>query len=89
MKFLPTPQQQNLIVDMVHAGMSSERIATALGISPGVFTAWVSRLDAARALDPVAVEDLLHPMPPVTVQPPPAERDPRIVAERMFATAAE
>jgi hypothetical protein len=85
----PTLRQLELIADM--SSMSSERIAAALGISPGVFTAWVSRLEAARALDPEAVDRLLYPPKPVAVPPPqqPPPRDPRIVADRIFAAAAE
>jgi hypothetical protein len=71
--------------------MSAERIASALGITTGVYTAWVYRLMAARALDPQAVEQLLYPPKPVAVQPPPPSppprRDPRIIAERVFEAA--
>jgi transposase-like protein len=83
----PTLRQQEMIADMANGGMSSERIAAAVGISHGVYTSWVSRLMAARALDPEAVDDLLYPPKPVPVQPPPAQRDPRIVAERIFEAA--
>jgi hypothetical protein len=88
MEFKPTPQQQEMIADMTSGGMAPERIALALGITHGVYTAWVSRLSAARALEPQAVELLLYPPPPVPVAvPPPPPRDPRILAERMFAAA--
>jgi hypothetical protein len=85
--FKPTLRQLEIIADM--SSMPSERIAAALGISLELFTGWVSRLEAVRALDPEAVDRLLYPPPPVAVQPPRREppRDPRIVAERMFATA--
>jgi transposase-like protein len=87
MKFKPTRQQQELIADMTNGGMASKRIASALGILPEVYTLWVSRLAAARALDPQAVEYLLYPPPPVIIQPVPPQRDPRIVAERIFEAA--
>jgi hypothetical protein len=82
----PTLSQLETIDDMAHAGMAAERIAAALGIPHAVFTAWVSRLAAARALGPEAVEDLLYPPRPAAVQPPTQPRDPRIVAERIFET---
>jgi hypothetical protein len=86
--FKPTLRQLETIADM--SSMPSERIAAALGISPDVFTGWVSRLAAANALDPEAAERLMYPPTPVAVQPPrPPRHDPRIIAERMFATAAE
>jgi hypothetical protein len=86
--FKPTLRQLETVADMAGGGMSSERIASALGIPPGVFTSWCSQLAAARALDPEAVELLLYPPLPRAVQPPPPPpRDPRIVAERIFATA--
>jgi transposase-like protein len=85
----PTLRQQEMIADMSLGGMSSERIASALGISPEVFTAWGSRLRAARALDPQAVDRLLYPPKPVAVQPPPPQREPRIVAERIFEEFSE
>jgi hypothetical protein len=69
------------------SSMASERIAEALGIPLTVFTAWIFRLVAARALDPQAVDRLLYPPNPVAVQPPPPRRDPRILAERMFEAA--
>jgi hypothetical protein len=86
--FKPILSQLELIADMAGGGMPSERIAAAVGISHEVFTAWVSRLAAAAALDPQAVELLLYPPRPVAVQPsPPPPRDPRILAERFFETA--
>ena len=42
-----------------HGGLSGERIASALGIPHGVYTAWVSRLVVVRELDPQAVDLLL------------------------------
>jgi hypothetical protein len=87
--FKPTLRQLETIADMAAGGMSFERIAAALGIVPSVFTAWVSRLDAVRALDDTAVEMLLYPPRPRAVPQPTPPHDPRIVAERMFATAAE
>jgi hypothetical protein len=84
----PTLRELETIADMSSGGMSSERIASALGIPPEVFTAWVSRLMAASALDPQAVDRLLYPPKPVAAQPPPpARRDPRIIAERVFEAA--
>jgi hypothetical protein len=84
----PTLRQQETIAEMSYGGMSSERIAAALGISRLVFTAWISRLAAVRALDPEAVEMLLYPPKPRAVQPPPPPpRDPRILAERFFEAA--
>ena len=87
MEFKPTPQQQELIADMTNGGMAPGRIASTLGITPGVYTAWTSRLAAARSLDPAAIEYLLNPPPPVIIQPVPPQRDPRIVAERIFEAA--
>jgi hypothetical protein len=53
-----------------------------------VFTAWVSRLAAANALDPQAVDRLLYPPKPIAVAPPPPPpHDPRIIAERFFEAA--
>jgi hypothetical protein len=80
----PTLRELETICEMSLGGMSSERIASALGIPPEVFTAWASRLSAARALDPQAADRLLYPPKPLAVQPPPPLRDPRIVAERIF-----
>jgi hypothetical protein len=83
----PTIRDLETIDDMSYGGMSSERIASAVGISHAVFTSWCSRLAAVRALDPQAVEQLLYPPRPVVVQPPPPQRDPRILAERFFEAA--
>jgi hypothetical protein len=83
----PTLRQLEMIADMSWGGMPSKRIASALGIPPEVFTLWVFRLAAVRALDPQAVENLLYPPRPVAVQPPPPPRDPRILAERFFEAA--
>jgi hypothetical protein len=83
----PTLSQLELIADM--SSMSSERIGAALGIPSEVFTLWISRLAVVRALDDAAVEMLLYPPRPRAVPPPVPPRDPRIIAERMFATAAE
>jgi hypothetical protein len=84
----PTLRQLETIADMSSGGMPPARIALALGIPPGVYTAWVSRLVAVRALDPQAVEDLLYPPKPVAVPPPPpVPHDPRIIAERYFEAA--
>jgi hypothetical protein len=80
----PTLSQLETIDDMARGGMAAERIASALGIPPGVYTTWVYRLMVARALDPAAVENLLYPPRLVAVQPPPKQHDPRIVAERIF-----
>jgi hypothetical protein len=85
--FKPTLRQLETIAEMAHGGLPYERIASALGIPPEVFTVWISRLAAARALDPVAVERLYFPPKPIVVQPPPPQRDPRIVAERVFEAA--
>jgi hypothetical protein len=86
--FKPTLRQLETIADMSSGGMSSERIDSALGIPAEVFTAWVSRLSAARALDPQAADLLLYPPKPLAVQPPPVPpRDPRILAERFFEAA--
>ena len=86
--FKPTLRQLEIIADMSYGRMSSERIASALGISPMVFTAWVSRLAAANALDPQAVDRLLYPPKPIAVAPPPPPpHDPRIIAERFFEAA--
>jgi hypothetical protein len=82
----PTLRQLETVADMSSGGMSSERIAAALEIPPGVFTAWSARLMAARALDWRAVENLLYPPKPAAVQSP-ARRDPRIIAERIFESA--
>ena len=87
MKFKPTLRELETVADMANAGMSSERIAAALGISLEVFTAWTSRLRAANELDPQAVENLLYPPRPAAVQLPPPPRDPRIIAERYFEAA--
>jgi hypothetical protein len=80
----PTLRQLEIVDDMARAGMAGERIAAALGISPGVYTAWGARLRAARELDSQAVENLLYPPRPVAAPPPPKQHDPRIVAERIF-----
>jgi transposase-like protein len=85
--FKPTLRQLETVADMSWGGMSPQRIASALGIPAEVFTAWVSRLSAARALDPQAADLLLYPPRPVAVQPQQPPRDPRILAERMFAQA--
>lgn len=85
--FKPTLRQLETIADMAAGGMSSERIAAAVGISHEVFTGWTSQLAAANALDPQAVDRLLYPPRPVAVQPPPPQRDPRILAERFFEAA--
>jgi hypothetical protein len=69
---------------MARGGMSSERIASTLGIEIEVFSAWVSRLDAARALDPETVDNLLYPP---KQPPPPPRHDPRVIAERVFEAA--
>jgi hypothetical protein len=81
----PALRQLETIADM--SSMTAERIAAALGITPGVFTLWISRLAAARALDPDAVDRLLYPPRPVAVPPPPVQHDPRILAERYFEAA--
>jgi hypothetical protein len=84
----PSLSQQELIVDLTHGGMPADRIASTLGITTGVYTSWVSRLMAVRALDPQAVELLLYPPLPPRAAPPPAPRhDPRIIAERYFEAA--
>jgi transposase-like protein len=83
----PTTRQLELIAEMAHGGMAPDRIAAALGISPGVLTAWVSRLEAVRALSPEDVEMLLYPPKPRAVQPPPPRHDPRIIAEHYFEAA--
>jgi hypothetical protein len=84
----PNLQQLGTVADM--ARMPSERIAAAVGVPLDVFTRWVRRLESARALDDATVDRLLYPPRPVAVQaPPPPPHDPRIVAERMFAVAAE
>jgi hypothetical protein len=86
--FKPTLRQLETIAEMAHGGMRAERIASVLGISPVVYTAWTSRLAAVRALDPEAVELLLFPPRPVAVAPPPPPpHDPRIIAERYFEAA--
>jgi hypothetical protein len=82
----PTTRQLETVADM--ACMPSGRIAAALGISLEVFTGWVSRLEAVRALDPEAVDRLLYPPKPVAVKaPPPRQHDARVIAERMFEAA--
>jgi hypothetical protein len=87
--FKPTLLQLETVAEMSYGGMSSKKIAAAVGISSSVFTLWVSRLAAARALDPQAVEHLYFPPKPVAVQPPPPpQRDPRIIAERIFEPAS-
>jgi hypothetical protein len=83
----PTLSQLETVADM--SSMPAERIAAAVGIAPEVYTRWVSRLAAAAALDDAAVELLLYPPRPVAIKAPPPPHDPRIVAERMFAMAAE
>jgi hypothetical protein len=87
--FNPTLRDLEIIAEMSYGGMSSERIAAALGITTEGFAAWTSRLAAANALDPETVDRLLYPPRPVAIKPPPPPRDPRIIAERMFAVAAE
>jgi transposase-like protein len=87
--FNPTLSQLELIAEMTHGGMTVERIAAALGITTEVYTAWVFRLMAVRALDPQAVDRLLYPPRPVAIKAPPVPHDPRILAEHMFAVAAE
>jgi hypothetical protein len=83
----PTLRELETIADMAGGGMPAERIAAAVGISPEVFTAWTSQLAAVRALDWRAVENLLYPPKPVAVHSPPPQRDPRIIAERVFEAA--
>jgi transposase-like protein len=89
--FMPTLSQLELIAEMTWGGMPSGRIASALGIPPEVFSAWVSRLRAANELDPETVDRLLYPSRPVAVRPEP--RPPtlacRVLAERLFPVAAE
>jgi transposase-like protein len=84
----PTTQQLEIVADMGQGGMTAERIASALGITPEAFTAWLSRLAVVRAMDPAAVEMLLYPPRPAAVPPPPPPRDPRIIAERIFEAAS-
>jgi hypothetical protein len=89
--FNPTLRDLEIIAEMSYGGMSSERIAAALGITTEGFAAWTSRLAAANALDPETVDRLLYSPKPRAVQAPhsPPTLDCRIVAERIFEAAAE
>jgi hypothetical protein len=80
----PSIRDLETIDDMANGRMAPARIASVLGIELQVFTAWNSRLAAARELDPDAVDRLCNPPKPVAVPPPEPQRESRIVAERIF-----
>ena len=65
----PSIRDLETIDDMANGRMAPARIASVLGIELQVFTAWNSRLAAARELDPDAVDRLCNPPKPVAVPP--------------------
>jgi hypothetical protein len=84
----PSTRDLETVADM--ALMPHDRIAAAVGIPIEVFSRWLSRLAAARALDDQAVDALLYPPRPRPVAaPPPPRHDPQIIAERIFEKISE